>query len=42
MVTTTAGTRKMIVAQVHIRAAANCWSWRGEILKGLGVERYDE
>ena len=33
IVTMTAGTRKIIVTQIHIRAAAHSWSWSGEVVK---------
>jgi hypothetical protein len=33
IVTTTAGTRKIIVTLTHIRAAAHSWSWSGEVAK---------
>jgi len=33
MVTTTAGTKKIIVTQTHIKAAAHSWSWSGDAVK---------
>src|SRR5260370_18664354 len=39
MVTRTAGTRKIIVTQVHMSAAAHSWSWSGGIPNTLGAER---
>jgi hypothetical protein len=33
MVTTTAGSRKIIVTLTHVRAAANSWSWSGEAVR---------
>jgi hypothetical protein len=41
-VTITAGTRKIIVTQIHIMAAAHCCSWSGEGARICGAERYDE
>jgi len=39
IVTTTAGTKKITVTLTHMKAAANYWSWSGEIFKSRGAER---
>jgi hypothetical protein len=42
VVTMTAGTTRIIVTATHIRAAAHCWSARGDHAKTRDAERYDE
>jgi hypothetical protein len=42
VVTMTAGTTSIIVTATHIRAAAHCWSARGDHAKTRDAERYDE